>query len=164
MLIQPTLDSLNRLKLHGMAAALAEQLTQSATHGLAFEERFSLLLERELVYRDNRRLTRLLQLAALKQRACLEDLDYAGVVELTRQLRDQRLNLDIGRPPMLSQAVLRDVERSVVAALPVDDGFDPRFSDPRHDLLDHGAQDPLAPFVAGCRMAPSAGQVGAEGK
>ena len=26
MLIQPTLDSLNRLKLHGMAAALTEQL------------------------------------------------------------------------------------------------------------------------------------------
>jgi len=76
MLIQPTLDSLNRLKLHGMAAALTEQLTQSAAHGLAFEERFSLLLERELVYRDNRRLTRLLQLAALKQRACLEDLDF----------------------------------------------------------------------------------------
>lgn len=76
MLIQPTLDSLNRLKLHGMAAALAEQLTQSAAHGLAFEERFSLLVERELVYRDNRRLTRLLQLAALKERACLEDLDF----------------------------------------------------------------------------------------
>ena len=28
MLIQPTLDSLNRLKLYGMAAALSEQLWQ----------------------------------------------------------------------------------------------------------------------------------------
>jgi DNA replication protein DnaC len=71
MLIQPTLDSLNRLKLYGMAAALAEQLTQSAAHGLAFEERFGLLVDRE-----NRRLRRLLQLAALKERACLEDLDF----------------------------------------------------------------------------------------
>jgi len=35
---------------------------------------------------------------------------------------------------------------------------------PTLDLLDHGSQDPLAPFIAGCRMAPSAGQVGAEGK
>jgi len=76
MLIQPTLDSLNRLKLYGMAAALAEQLTQSAAHGLAFEERFGLLVERELVHRENHRLRRLLQLAALKQRACLEDLDF----------------------------------------------------------------------------------------
>ena len=76
MLIQPTLDSLNRLKLYGMAAALSEQLTQSAVHGLAFEERFGLLVEREVVHRENGRLRRLLQLAALKQRACLEDLDF----------------------------------------------------------------------------------------
>jgi DNA replication protein DnaC len=75
MLIEPTLDSLNRLKLHGMAAALSEQLTQSNTHGLSFEERLGLLVDRELTYRDNRRLTRLLQLAQLKQRACLEDID-----------------------------------------------------------------------------------------
>jgi DNA replication protein DnaC len=75
MLIEPTLDSLNRLKLHGMAAALSEQLTQSSTHGLSFEERLGLLVDRELTYRDNRRLTRLLQLAQLKQRACLEDID-----------------------------------------------------------------------------------------
>lgn len=76
MLIQPTLDSLNRLKLYGMATALSEQLTQSAAHGLAFEERFGLLVEREVVHRENRRLSRLLQLAALKERACLEDIDF----------------------------------------------------------------------------------------
>lgn len=76
MLNQPTLDSLNRLKLFGMAAALTEQSTQSAAHGLAFEERFGLLVEREVVHRENRRLTRLLQVAGLKERACLEDLDF----------------------------------------------------------------------------------------
>ena len=43
MLIQPTLDTLNRLKLYGMAAALSEQLTQSAALSLAFEERLGLL-------------------------------------------------------------------------------------------------------------------------
>ena len=76
MLFQPTLDSLNRLKLYGMAAALSEQLTQSAAHGLAFEGRFGLLVEREVVHRENRRLRRLLQVANLKQRACVEDLDF----------------------------------------------------------------------------------------
>ena len=76
MLSQPTLDSLHRLKLFGMAAALSEQLTQSAAHGLAFEERFGLLVEREVVHRENRRLTRLLQVATLKERACVEDLDF----------------------------------------------------------------------------------------
>jgi hypothetical protein len=62
MLIEPTLDSLNRLKLYGMATALSEQLTQSSAHSLSFEERLGLLVDRELTYRDNRRLTRLLQL------------------------------------------------------------------------------------------------------
>ena len=76
MLIQPTLDTLNRLKLHGMALALSEQLTQSAAQALCFEERFGLLIDREVVHRENRRLTRLLQVAALKQRACIEDVDF----------------------------------------------------------------------------------------
>jgi DNA replication protein DnaC len=76
MLIQPTLDALNALKLHGMAAALSEQMTQSAAQGLSCEERIGLLVEREAVFRENRRLTRLLQQAQLKERACLEDLDF----------------------------------------------------------------------------------------
>lgn len=76
MFIQPTLDSLNRLKLYGMATALSEQMTQSAAAGLAFEDRFGLLVEREALYRDNRRLARLLQLAQLKVRASLEDIDF----------------------------------------------------------------------------------------
>ncbi len=76
MLVQPTLDTLNQLKLYGMAAALSEQLTQSAAAGLAFEDRLALLVQREVVHRENRRLTRLLQLAQFKQRACLEDIDY----------------------------------------------------------------------------------------
>lgn len=83
MLIQATLDSLNRLKLYGMAAALSEQLTQSAAQALAFEERIGLLIEREIVHRENRRLSRVLQLATLKERACLEDLDSAHDAGLT---------------------------------------------------------------------------------
>jgi DNA replication protein DnaC len=77
MLLEPTLDTLNRLKLFGLAQALEEQATQSAAHGLAFEERLALLLDREVLYRENRRLTRLLQLAQLKYRsASLEDVNF----------------------------------------------------------------------------------------
>lgn len=76
MLIQPTLDTLNQLKLHGMAIALSEQMTQTSAQSLPFEDRLGLLVERELTYRENRRLTRLLQLAQLKERAALEDLDF----------------------------------------------------------------------------------------
>ena len=85
MLIQPTLDTLNRLKLHGMAAALTEQMTHSAAQALAFEERFALLLDREELERENRRLRRLLQLAQLKIRnAAIEDLDYRSRSGLDR--------------------------------------------------------------------------------
>lgn len=77
MLVQTTLDTLNQLKLYGMATALSEQLTQSAALSLAFEERLGLIVDREVLHRDNRRLTRLLQLAQLKHRsACIEDIDY----------------------------------------------------------------------------------------
>ncbi len=76
MLINHTLETLRVLKLTGMADAFAQQLEQPDTHDLAFDERFSLLVDRESTYRENRRLTRLLRLAHLKQPACVEDIDY----------------------------------------------------------------------------------------
>lgn len=76
MLDQHTLDQLRSLKLTGMADAFALQLEQPNTHELSFNERFALLVDRETTHRANRRLTRLLQLAHLKQSACIEDIDY----------------------------------------------------------------------------------------
>ncbi|MDQ3253740.1 MAG: ATP-binding protein, partial [Acidobacteriota bacterium] len=61
MLTNHTLDTLRSLKLTGMADAFVEQREQSATHELSFDERFALLVDREATYRENRRLTRLLQ-------------------------------------------------------------------------------------------------------
>lgn len=76
MLINQTLEHLRNLKLTAMAQALEEQLQQPATFDLSFEERFSLLVMREITDRENRRLQRLLKTARLKQSACLEDIDY----------------------------------------------------------------------------------------
>jgi len=77
MLIQPTLDALNRLKLHGMAHALSEQMTNTAAQQLAFEERIALLLERELSHRENTRMGRLWKACQPKERAAaIEDIDY----------------------------------------------------------------------------------------
>lgn len=76
MLVNQTLDQLRRMKLYGLAEAFTQQLQQPDTHALSFEERFSLLVDRELSERENRRLTRLLQLARLRQPACVEDIDY----------------------------------------------------------------------------------------
>ena len=85
MLIQPTLDALNRLKLNGMALALSEQMTNPAAQQLAFEERIALLLEREVTHRENGRMGRLWKACQPKERgAVIEDIDYRGRAGLDR--------------------------------------------------------------------------------
>lgn len=76
MLKQHTREQLHALKLAGMLDALEQQQAQPATHDLAFEERFALLIDREVLYRENRRLARLLKAAKLRVNACVEDIDY----------------------------------------------------------------------------------------
>lgn len=76
MMTQPTLECLYQLRLTGMAQALEEQRRSADIDSLGFEERLALLLEREVACRDDRRLTRLLQLAKLHLPAAVEDIDY----------------------------------------------------------------------------------------
>jgi DNA replication protein DnaC len=76
--MQQTLQTLRRMKLHGMAEAFERQLSQAASHDeMSFEERFSLIIDYEQTWRENRRLERLLKKARLKQQACVEDIDYS---------------------------------------------------------------------------------------
>ena len=76
MLNQPTLDTLRLLKLTGMADAYTQQLEQPDSQRLSFDERLAMLVDRETNYRESRRQRRLLQLARLRQSACVEDIDY----------------------------------------------------------------------------------------
>jgi hypothetical protein len=76
MLTNPTIETLKGLKLHGMIEALEEQQTP-AIHALAFDERLAIIVDRERLYRDNQRRTRLLRGARLKvAEACIEDINY----------------------------------------------------------------------------------------
>jgi DNA replication protein DnaC len=77
MLIEQTLSKLRALKLSGMARGFEDQLATHAALGLSFEERFGLLVDQEVTYRDNQRLKRLLKTAKLKTHACVEDIDYS---------------------------------------------------------------------------------------
>jgi DNA replication protein DnaC len=86
MLIQQTVERLHELRLTGMAQALQEQLAMSDLDSLAFEDRLALLLEREITFRDDRRLTRLLQIAKLNLPASVEDLDFRSPRGLDRSL------------------------------------------------------------------------------
>lgn len=77
MLDNTTYEQLLKLKLFGMATAFARQLEQPAVvEALSFEQRFAFLVEAETTNRDDRRLRRLLQLAALRQEAAMEDVDF----------------------------------------------------------------------------------------
>nr|WP_244818707.1 ATP-binding protein [Caballeronia sp. Lep1P3] len=65
MMMHQTLTQLRTLKLDGFADGLEEQLTQPGTAALSFEERLSLLVDREASWRDDRRRTRLLKQAEI---------------------------------------------------------------------------------------------------
>ena len=76
MSYQHTLERLHSLRLTGMAEALHQQQIQPQMQQLSFEERLAMLVDHELLDRDNRRLTRLLKAARLRVNACVEEIDY----------------------------------------------------------------------------------------
>jgi DNA replication protein DnaC len=76
MLTQPTLEKLYDMKLNGMAQAFKEQLHHPKVNDLSFEERFSLLVDQQWTWQEERRMKRLLQNARLKLNACIEDIDF----------------------------------------------------------------------------------------
>lgn len=95
MLSQHTIATLRIMKLTGMALAFEEQLTQSAVQPLNFEERFSLLVDREITYRNQHKQQRLLKKAKLKQAtACLENINYQQDRHLNKQLIANLTNCD----------------------------------------------------------------------
>ena len=76
MLSNPTLDKLNAMRFLGMANAYQEQNQQADINSLDFSERFALLVDREMLDRENRRLKTRLRKAKLRQSAVMEDIDY----------------------------------------------------------------------------------------
>ena len=77
-----------------MLNALEQQQAQPDTHDLAFEDRFALLVEREVLHRENRRLARLLKTARLRVDACIEDIDYRHPRGLQKSCMAQLASLD----------------------------------------------------------------------
>ena len=86
MLIEQSISKLQEMKLHGMAEALRQQLKQPDISDLPFEQRFSLLVDREWTYRENRRMSLLLQNAKLRLQACIEDIDFGAPRGLDRSV------------------------------------------------------------------------------
>jgi DNA replication protein DnaC len=87
LLNEHTLDQLRGLRLDGMVHALADQASSAAAAALAFDERLAMLVQREIDWRDGKRLARLLKAAKLKVgSACIEDIDWRGSRGLDRHL------------------------------------------------------------------------------
>jgi DNA replication protein DnaC len=76
MLNEQTFEKLYALNLTGMAEALKGQIQRPEMNDLSFEERFAMLADAEYLFRENKRMKRLLQNAKLKLPASLEDIDY----------------------------------------------------------------------------------------
>lgn len=90
MLNEPTMDKLRALKLGAMAAAWASQRSDPTVCALSFDERLGLLVDAEVLHRENGRLTRVLREAKLKcPNACIEDLEYGGKRALDRSVLRQ---------------------------------------------------------------------------
>jgi DNA replication protein DnaC len=86
MLTHPTHDRLIALGLTGMAKALEEQRRQPDIAALPFEERLGLMIDREAIERENKRLTTRLKFACLRQSAVVEDVDLKAPRGLDKAL------------------------------------------------------------------------------
>ena len=86
MLTQPTASRLVTLGLTGMAKPFDEQQRQRDIAALAFDERFALLVDREVIERENKRLVNRLRFAKLRQNAVVEDIDIKAARGLDKAL------------------------------------------------------------------------------
>lgn len=79
MIHSQTLDKMNQMKLFGMIQAVEGQLARGEAQEMGFTELFGLVVDQEWMYRENRRMERLLKGADFKEKtACVEALDYRG--------------------------------------------------------------------------------------
>jgi DNA replication protein DnaC len=87
---EPTIDKLKTLHLYTMANAWAAQRSDPGSQELDFDTRLSMIVDAELLCRDNKRISRLLREAKLRiPGACVEDIDFAPKRELDRALIKQ---------------------------------------------------------------------------
>jgi DNA replication protein DnaC len=105
MLNEQTIAILNSMKLFGMAQSLPQRLADPKQAELSHSEFASLLTQDEKMHRDNRRLTRLLKNAKLKQQAAVEDIDYRHPRGLVRQAMMELANgawIEAGRNVLIT--------------------------------------------------------------
>ena len=86
MLTHPLTERLRGLGMAAMADAFLEMQSNSTATDLSREDWLGLLLDREVTARDNKRFSRRLHQARLRQNAVVEDTDYRTPRGLDRTL------------------------------------------------------------------------------
>lgn len=87
MLSHPVHEKLKSLRLYSMADAYAEQQETPDIGKFTFDDRLGMMLDREVVTRDNRLMNRRLKQAGFKHKsACMEDIDYRSDRGIDRSL------------------------------------------------------------------------------
>jgi DNA replication protein DnaC len=86
MLLEPTLDKLNAMKLFGMAEALRRFAETCGKTDVAPQELIAMLADAEWLSRENRALSGRLRRAAFRISASVEDIDYSLPRGLCRPL------------------------------------------------------------------------------
>lgn len=93
MMNNQTINKLYEMKIIGMAKGYEEQAVNPTVQGLAFEDRFGLLVDLEMTHRENSRMSRLLKSAKLKHNACIEDINFVASRGLDRSQISSLTNL-----------------------------------------------------------------------
>ena len=89
MLSHPVYEKLKSLRLYSMADAYEEQQETPDIGKFTFDDRLGMMLDREVVARDNRLMTRRIMQAGFKHKpACMEDIDYRSDRGIDRQIPD----------------------------------------------------------------------------
>ncbi len=78
MLLQPLMDKLTQLHLPAFRKGIEEQITHPQYADLSFEERLAILVDLELLQRDNSRMRRRLKKAHFHLNAVLEDFNFSA--------------------------------------------------------------------------------------
>ena len=87
MLREPTIEKLHALRLRVMAATWLEQDKSPDTLALSFDERLALLVDAEMLARDNTRLAKNLRDAKLRiADACVEGIDFPKAREIDKSV------------------------------------------------------------------------------
>lgn len=97
MMIQQTFDKLYAMKLHGMADSLKEQIASPNISEPSFQNRVSLIVDRQWDLKESRGLRRRLQVAKLRQQAAAEDIDFR-----THRGLDRAATLSLGECSFIS--------------------------------------------------------------